>query len=175
MPSQIPPEVQFLQNLPAAWGSVLLALAIFGLSLGWAAQGWSTRRAVLWAALGASALLVGINLLARALGWWIGPVFEPRPFTVLMLLSFLAGTGAWVLWLQGYRWLERRSPYPWLIYAAIVLLFIPIVIVADGWQMGRNQFQMSGGYQIWHDVLLGQLVMWSPVLLYKEIQRRVRR
>lgn len=176
MPSnQLPPEIRFLADPLSGSAAVVLALAALGATLWWTRRGDRVvRQVILLAATASAVALVGINIVARMAGWWVGPAFAPRPFAVLMLLTLLGGVPGWVLWLAGYRWLARRIRWPLLAYGALVLLFIPVVVIVDRWQMGRNQFQMANGYQIWHDVVLGQLVMWSPVLFYELLVRHVR-
>ena len=39
--------------------------------------------------------------------------------------------------------------------------------------MQRGQFFMGGGYTILADALLGQLVMWSPMVFYELARRRL--
>jgi len=93
--------------------------------------------------------------------------------------ALLAGwwMGAWSgvsLHVVVARWLKRRAHHPLQVYAGIVLLFIPVVLIADPIQIRRGWFEFSGGYTIWTDVLLEQAVMWPPVLLYVWLQRRNR-
>lgn len=173
MPAEpVPPEVRFLASpLGAALALALAALACAA-TLWWARRGdRAGRGALLRAALLSALLLALINLGARALGWWVGPIFAPRPFAVLIALTALGGVPGWTLWLAGYRWLASRLRHALAGYLLLMLVFIPIVTLADRWQMARNEFQMAAGYQIWHDVLLGQLVMAAPVLIYELLHR----
>ncbi|MCI0396624.1 MAG: hypothetical protein L0332_00630 [Chloroflexi bacterium] len=173
MPAEpIPPEVQFLTSPFGAGLAITLTAIACGATIWWAWRGdHPQRQVILLTAIGSAALLVLVNVFARAMGWWVGPALAPRPFTVLMLLTALGGVPGWTLWLLGYRWLARRMPRPLLAYGLVVLVFIPIVVVVDRWQMARNEFQMAAGYQLWHDVLLGQVVMVAPVVGYEIIQR----
>lgn len=41
---------------------------------------------------------------------------------------------------------------------------------ADG---ARGQFTMGGGYAVWIDALVGQVVMWSPVLFCEALRRNM--
>lgn len=126
---------------------------------------------MLWASVGTTLLMVAVNLIAWAAGWWVGPVFELSALPVLTALTVLAGVPACCLWLGGYRWLAVWFRRPLLAYAAVVIAFIPGVWVIDQWQMERNQFKMAAGYELWHDMLLGQIVLWVPVLLYEGLRR----
>jgi len=47
------------------------------------------------------------------------------------------------------------------------------VLLVDPIQMERGQFSMGSGYTIWLDALVGQIVMWSPVLFFEAIRRRL--
>ena len=171
---ELRPEIGFLADPLGGSAAVALALAALGAPLWWARRrDHAVRRSVLLAATASAFTLVGINIVARGMGWWVGPMFASRPFTVLMILTLLGGVPGWVLWLVGYRWLARRTRWPLIAYGALVLLFIPVVVMADRWQMSRNHFQMANGYQIWHDVLIGHVVMWSPVLFYQLFVRHV--
>jgi hypothetical protein len=125
--------------------------------------------------LGASATVSGgmalMNVVAASLGLWVGPAFEGRAFVVLVLATALGGLPGTAAWIGGYRLLRRWTSRPLLAYAAVALPFFPLVFVIDAWQMQRNEFAMAGGYQVWHDAVLGQAVMWAPPLLYEALSR----
>jgi len=160
------PEMQFLSSPTGSLIVLTLSLLIFVLTRGWATRHrHEDRRLVFAAALGAGLILAGINVVALQVGWWTG-AWSGVSLIVVVALCALAGTGGFALWLGLYRWLERRAHHPLRVYTFIVLLFIPVVLIADPIQIRRGWFEFSGGYTLWTDVLLGQIVMWSPVLLY---------
>lgn len=167
------PEMQFLSSSIGSVIVLALSLLIFGLTLTWARRaGHEDRRPVFVAALGAGLILAGIDVVALPSGWWTG-AWSDVSLIVVVALCALAGTGGFVLWLGSYRWLERHTHHPLWLYTIIVLLFIPVVLIADPIQIQRGWFEFSGGYTIWTDVLLGQVVMWMPVLLYVWLRRRI--
>jgi len=45
-------------------------------------------------------------------------------------------------------------------------------LLVDPIQMSRGQNQMGGGYTVWIDALVGQIVMLSPAVFYELILRR---
>lgn len=165
--------MQFLISPSGSGITVTLSFLIFGLTVVWATRPRHTdRRPAFIAALGSGLLLAAINIVAFSAGWWVGAWSNVSLFTVAALCA-LAGTGGFALWLGLYRWLERHAHHPLRAYAVIVLLFIPVVLIADPIQIQRRWFEFSGGYTIWTDVLLGQVVMWMPVVLYEWLKRRI--
>jgi hypothetical protein len=166
------PEMQFLSSPSGSLIVLALSPLIFGLTLAWATRpGHEDRRLIFAAAPGAGLTLASINVVALLAGWWTG-AWTGVPLIATVALCALAGTGGFALWLGLYRWLERRAHHPLRVYTCIVLLFIPVVLFADPIQIQRGWFQFSGGYTIWTDVLLGQVVMWMPALLYEFLKRR---
>jgi hypothetical protein len=120
-----------------------------------------------------SAVLVGlITLVAVLAGWWQGTFFQiPLPVALAIDLPFsIAG---YTLWLGLYRWLAGHTRHAFVIYVGVVLIFIPVVLLVDPIQMSRGQFEMGGGYTVWMDALVGQLVMLSPVVFYEFFRRRM--
>jgi len=169
----IPPEIQFLQSPIGGAIVVSVALAAFALTLVWARRpGHPNRWAAVAAATGTSLLVALITLIAVAAGWWRGAFFA-IPLVVAVAIDLPLSIAGYTLWLGGYRWLARQTRRAFPIYAVVVLAFIPVVLLVDPIQMGRGQFTMGGGYTIWIDALVGQVVMWSPMLFYEAIRRRV--
>lgn len=174
MAQATPPEIAVLSNPLGSAIIVLVGLLIFGATLHWAWRpGWAERRVVLLAALLTGLTLFVINLVAIGAGWWAGAWQGVFPLS-LLAICVLLGTGGWLLWLQGYRWLATHVRHPLLTYTGIALLFMPIVLVADSLQIQRGQFTFGSGYTIWIDVLLGQAVLWLPVLLYERFRGHAR-
>ena len=169
---ELPPEFVFLASPVGTVSVVFIALALFLLVVIWARRRAHDDR---WLAVGAatytSVLVIGISALAVALHWWQGSFFTSLPVPVLAAIYVPFSIAGYTLWLGLYRWLDRKTRRPLLIYALVVLAFIPVVLVVDPIQMSRGQFSMGGGYTVWADALAGQVVMWSPVLFYKLLQR----
>jgi len=168
-----PPEFQFLQSPFGGTLVVIVALAVFAMTLIWAQRpGHPDRWAAVAAATGTSLLVGLITLIAVAAGWWRGAFFA-IPLVVAVAIDLPLSIAGYTLWLGGYRWLTHQTRHAFLIYAGVVLAFIPVVLLVDPIQMGRGQFTMGSGYSIWIDALVGQVVMWSPVLFYEVIRRRM--
>jgi len=168
-----PPEIQFLQSPFGGTLVVIIALLAFAATIIWARRpDHPDRIAAVYAATFTSALVVAITIVAVAAGWWQGTFFA-IPLVVAAAIDVPLSIAGYTLWLGGYRWLARQTRHAFLIYAVVVLAFIPVVLLVDPIQMGRGQFTMGGGYTIWIDALVGQVVMWSPVLFYEAIRRRV--
>lgn len=168
-----PPEIAFLASAFGGGLTIAIAIGAFLATLLWARQpGHRERWAAVLAATGTSVLVGLITLLAMAAGWWQGAFFQiPLPVALAIDLPFsIAG---YTLWLGLYRWLAGRIQRAFVIYVVIVLLFIPVVLLVDPIQMSRGQFQMGGGYTIWLDALVGQLVMLSPVVFYEFFRRKM--
>jgi hypothetical protein len=141
----------------------------------WGRQGmWAERRAVLVAATGTGLVVAGANALAAARGWWGSPTYA-LPLPVLAGLYGLWPALLVALVLAGYRWLLAHARRPRLAYGVLLLaLFAPFVLLADRWALGAGRLAFGGGYALWHDVLLGQALLWLPVLLYEAARRRWR-
>ena len=43
----------------------------------------------------------------------------------------------------------------------------PFTVCIDTWALGAGYLSMGAGYEIWHDVLVGQAFFWLPVLIYE--------
>jgi hypothetical protein len=169
----LPPEIQFLQSPLGGAIVVSVALAAFALTLVWARRpGHPDRWAAVAAATGTSLLVGLITLIAVAAGWWRGAFFA-IPLVVAVAIDLPLSIASYTLWLGGYRWLARQTRHAFLIYAVVVLAFIPVVLLVDPIQMERGEFMMGSGYTIWIDALVGQVVMWSPVLFYEASCRRI--
>jgi hypothetical protein len=174
----MPVEIEFLSSPLGGLAVIVFSLLAFGITAWWAFRGADTdhrasadRRAVFAASLGAALVLAAIDVVALLAGWWVG-AWSGVPIITTVALTVLAGTGGFALWLALYRALARRVRRPLLAYACVVLLFVPVVLVADPIQVQRGWFEFAGGYTIWTDVALGQIVMWTPVLLYEALRRR---
>jgi len=150
---------------------VIVALAAFGLVVAWA---WRPARpnriAAVYAAGVTSLLVLAVTVIAAIAGWWQGAYFA-LPLLVLAAIHLPFSIATYTVWLGVYRWLAGHMRHAFALYTVIVLVFIPVVLLVDPWQMQRGQFSMGNGYTIWADAALGQLVMWSPVVAYEGIRR----
>ncbi len=168
-----PPEIAFLASPLGGGITIAIAIGMFVAMLLWARRpGHPDRWAAVLAATCTSVLVGLITLVAVLAGWWQGAFFQiPLPVALAIDLPFsIAG---YTLWLGLYRWLAGRMRRAFFIYLAVVLLFIPVVLLVDPIQMSRGQFEMGAGYTVWIDALVGQLVMLSPVVFYETIRRRM--
>jgi hypothetical protein len=167
----MPPEIQFLAS-PAGGALVgIIALATFAVVIAWTRRpGHPDRVAAVYAAGVTSLLVVAVTLVAVSAGWWQG-AFLAVPLIVQAAIFLPFSIAGYTLWLGVYRWLAGRTRHAFVIYAVVVLAFIPVVILVDPVQMQRGQFSMGNGYTIWADAAVGQVVMWSPVLAYEAIRR----
>jgi hypothetical protein len=166
----MPPEIQFLASPSGGALVVIVALAAFALVIAWAWRpGRPDRRAAVYAAGATSLLVAVVTVIAVIAGWWQGAYFA-LPLVVLAAIHLPFSIAGYTAWLGTYRWLAGRTRHAFAIYTAVVLCFIPVIILVDPIQMQRGQFSMGNGYTIWSDAALGQLVMWSPVLAYEAIR-----
>ena len=167
------PEIQFLSSPSGSVMVVAVSFLIFGLTAVWATRaGHADRRPAFLSAFVCGFVVAGMDIVAILAGWWPGS-WTSVPVVTIVALCVLAGTGGFALWLGVYRVLERRARHPLRVYGLIVLLFIPVVLIADPLQIQRGWFEFGGGYTIWMDVLLGQAVMWLPVMLYVWLRKRM--
>ena len=168
-----PPEIAFLASPFGGGITIAIGVCAFLATLFWARRpGHPDRWAAALAATGTSVLVGLITLLAIYAGWWQGAFFQ-IPLTVALAIDLPLSIALYTLWLGLYRWLTRRTRRAFVIYVAVVLLFIPVVLLVDPIQMSRGQFEMGGGYTVWIDALVGQVVMLSPVVFYEFFRRRM--
>jgi hypothetical protein len=167
----MPPEIEFIDSSVGGAIVVIVALAALGLVIAWARRpGHADRIAAVYAAAVTSLLVAVVTLIAVIAGWWQGAYFA-LPLVVLAAIHLPFSIAGYAAWLGVYRWLAGRTRRAFALYTAVVLVFIPVVILVDPWQMQRGQFTMGNGYTIWADAAVGQVVMWSPVLAYEAIRR----
>jgi hypothetical protein len=166
-----PPELVFLASPLGETLTPLIALAALALILLWARRaGYRERWVAVLAGTGSALLVAGISLLAVYAGWWQGAFFQ-LPLLVLFAIHVPFSIAGYTLWVGLYRWLRQHARYSFLIYVGAMLVFIPIVLLVDPIQMSRNQFQMGGGYTVWIDAMVGQVVMLSPAVFYEIFHR----
>ena len=168
-----PPEIAFLASSLGGGITIGIAVCAFLATVFWARRPGHRERWVAVLAATSTSVLVGlITLLAVSAGWWQG-VFFQIPLPVAFAIDLPFSIAGYTLWLGLYRWLIRHTQHAFIIYVAVVLLFIPVVLLVDPIQMSRGQFEMGGGYTVWMDALVGQIVMLSPVLFYEILRRRM--
>jgi hypothetical protein len=169
----MPPEIEFLASRSGGAIVVVSSLLLLGVTLLWALRRRNPERiAALLGGTGTAVLVTTVTLLAMIMGWWQGGFFE-IPLIVILAIELPCQIAGYTLWLGWYRWLRGKTARAPLIYGIIVLLFFPIVLLVDPIQMQRGQFFMGGGYTILADALLGQVVMWSPMVFYELARRRL--
>jgi len=169
----MPPEIAFLASSRGGAVVVTLSFLLLGVTLLWAwRQHNPDRIAALLGGTGTAVLVTAVTLLAMLVGWWQGGFFE-IPLIVILAIELPLQIAGYTLWLGWYRWLRGKTARAPLIYAIIVLLFFPIVLLVDPIQMERGQFFMGNGYTVFVDALLGQVVMWSPMIFYELARRRL--
>lgn len=168
-----PPEIAFLASPFGGGFTIALAIGAFVATLLWARRpGHPDRSAAILAATGTSVLVGLITLVAVLAGWWQG-AFIQIPLPVALAIDVPFSIAGYTLWLGLYRWLAQHTRHAFVMYIAVVLLFIPVVLLVDPIQMSRGQFEMGGGYTVWIDTFVGQLVMLSPVVFYEFFRRRM--
>lgn len=171
-PNSYPPEIAFLVSPLGSGITIVIAVCAFLAILFWARRpSHSDRWTAVLAATGTSILMAVITLLAVSAGWWQG-AFLQVPWSVFLAIYLPFSIAGYTLWLGTYRWLVQHTRRPFLIYAGAVLIFIPVVLVVDPIQISRGQFQMGGGYTVWIDALVGQVVMLSPAIFYEFFRHR---
>lgn len=168
-----PPEIAFLASPLGGGITIVVAVCAFLIALFWARRpSHPDRWAAVLAATGTSVLVGLITLLAVSAGWWQGAFFQ-IPLTVQLAIDLPFSITGYILWLGLYRWLIRHMRHAFVIYVVVVLLFIPVVLLVDPIQMSRGQFEMGGGYTVWMDAFVGQVVMLSPVVFYELLRGRL--
>ena len=169
----MPPEIEFLASLRGGAIVVVLSLMFLAVTLLWALRQHNPDRiAALLGGTGTAVLVTVVTLLAMIMGWWQGGFFE-IPLIVILAIELPLQIAGYTLWLSWYRWMRGKTARAPLIYGIIVLLFFPIVLLVDPIQMQRGQFFMGNGYTVFVDALLGQVVMWSPMIFYELARRRL--
>lgn len=133
--------------------------------------GHADRWPLLAGATGTGLILGGLNVLSATVGWWDSATYA-LPLPVLAGLYVMWPTLLFAAFLAGYRWLATHMRRPRLVFGAIMLaVFAPFVFFIDTWGLATGRLSFGGGYAIWTDVLLGQALVWMPVLLYEAVRR----
>jgi hypothetical protein len=122
----------------------------------------------------AGGIVVIVNVLAPALGWWAGPVFAGPllPLATLTGLKVMATYFSFLLLL--YRWLAaRRQWLARLIYLLILFGLIPVTVKSDEMVLRSGLLAFGNGYTVWHDVLIGEVFFVLPPLFYEFFRRNL--
>lgn len=164
--------MDFVQS---ASGGLVIAIAGYSSYLGlllWTRRPHHRdRRLAVAAATGTAILVFLANVMARALGWWDSWVYA-LPLTVQVGILLMGVSIFLTFLLGGYRWLVAHSQRPLLWYGLIlVVVFAPLTVFGDWYNIERGKMSFGGGYTIWQDVLLGQAFFWLPVLFYRLLLR----
>ena len=167
-----PPEIAFLRSTLGGGIIVLAAIVLFAITIRWSRHN-PDRIAAVWGGTGTALLVSIVTFIAFQAGWWQG-AYSQIPRIVLLAINIPIQLSGYTLWLGWYRWLRRKTNWAWLIYGLVILLvFIPTVLFVDPLQMQRGQFSMGSGYTVLWDALLGQVVLWSPVIFYELARKRL--
>ena len=158
----IPPFLpqRWLQNWVADMLVVALTLVtVISLVLWAQPPGNQDRRAFVTAIMSAGALAVIASLIATAVGWWGGQVYE-APLLPLALLTGLREMLLLAPFLLIYRWVAaRRLWLAWLIYLLIALALIPATVRTDARIVRSGVLTFGNGYTVWHDMLFATLFL----------------
>lgn len=161
--------------LQSALGGLILAAAGFALLAITLVWGLSPRdegrRAHLFAALVSGGAVFALNMAARASGVWQWYGYQ-LPLAVQLGMLFALPAALFAAVLAAYRRLAARTRRPALAYGLIgFLLLLPVTIGGDLYSMSRGTLSFGRGYTIWHDIVVGQVLFWLPVLLYTQFRR----
>ena len=143
----------------------LVSLAALGL---WGKQpARADRNALVAGIMSVGALAFVANVLAPSVGWWGGRIFEAPLFPLALLTAQRAIVLAALL-LTLYRWLARRRKWlALLVYSLILLALIPATVYGDSIFLRTGALTFSGGYTISHDVVLGEVTLTLPPVIYE--------
>jgi hypothetical protein len=78
-----------------------------------------------------------------------------------------------MLILSGYRWLAARSQPASFIYGLLLLVvFAPLIMLADTIALTEHYLAFGYGYTIWMDIAVGLMTLALPALIFELLQRR---
>jgi hypothetical protein len=159
---------RFLHHWFASVAVMLFAIGTFVSLLLWAQLSHDFERlAFALAIISVCVLVVVVNVVAPAVGWWKGPVFQAP----LLPLAFLTGVRAafqLALVLLLYRWVARYLPrIALVIYTLILLALIPGTFYADERLLRSGVLFFVQGYTVGYDVVMGEVIFALPVVIYE--------
>jgi len=146
---------------------VLALVSLAGLGVWGKQPGRADRNAFVAGIMTVGALAFIANVLAPSVGWWGGRIFE-APLFPLALLTALRAIVLAALLLTLYRWLARRRKWlALLVYSLILIALIPATVYGDAIFLRTGALTFNGGYTIFHDVVLGEVVLLLPPVIYE--------
>lgn len=175
MATVIAAYLDFVQGVVGATTVIVLSLVACCSVVLWARLGARAVRLSALAVAGTLTVLVAlVYALAVASGWWEGAYFQ-TPLVVQLATLLPLSVAGWLIWLMGYGWLTEHSRHPLLIYAALALLLIVAVAVADRENISGGLVYVADDGEAWLEALLGVAVMFAPILLFEAIRRTLGR
>ena len=159
-------------------GAVLVAVAVAVLLavLAWVSRPHHRdRRRAAVAAVSFPALIILLNVILGGLGVWQSTLYSLPPLAMVStaVLFLAVGIALMILILSGYRWLSARSRRAPFIYGLLLLVvFAPLIMLADTAALTEHYLAFGHGYTIWMDIALAMITFVLPVLIFELLQRR---
>jgi MFS family permease len=159
-------------------GAVLVAAAVAALLavLAWVSRPHHRhRRQAAAAAVSFPASIIVLNVILGTRGVWQSTLYTlPALAMVSTGVLFLAvGIALMMLILSGYRWLAARSQPASFIYGLLLLVvFAPLIMLADTIALTEHYLAFGYGYTIWMDIAVGLMTLALPALIFELLQRR---
>jgi MFS family permease len=159
-------------------GAVLVAAAVAALLavLAWVSRPHHRdRRQAAAAAVSFPASIIVLNVILGTRGVWQSTLYTlPALAMVSTGVLFLAvGIALMMLILSGYRWLAARSqPAPFIYGLLLLVVFAPLIMLADTIALSEHYLAFGYGYTIWMDIAVGLMTLALPVLIFELLQRR---
>ena len=159
-------------------GAVLLASAVVTSAavLAWVSRAHDMhRRQAATAAVSFPTSIILLNVILGRLGIWQSTLYTLPPLALVSttVLFLAVGTALMILILWGYRQLAAHSRHAPLIYGLLlVLVFAPLIVLADSIALAEHYLAFGHGYTIWMDTAVGLMTLALPVLVFELLQRR---
>lgn len=151
---------------------VLLALATVASLAIWARQPDRPDRPAFVAAITCvGALGVVLNVVAPAVGWWGGRIFEAPLFPLALLTGLRAIFLVGLLLLLYRRLAVRRRWLARVVYGVVWLAMIPATLLGDPVFLRSGALTFARGYTIWHDLVTFEILFALPPVLYEWLRR----
>ena len=159
-------------------GAVLVAAAVAALLavLAWVSRPHHRhRRQAAAAAVSFPASIIVLNVILGRLGVWQSTLYTlPALAMASTGVLFLAvGIALMMLILSGYRWLAARSQRaPFIFGLLLLVVFAPLIMLADTIALTEHYLAFGYGYTIWMDIAVGLMTLALPALIFELLQRR---